>query len=40
MSGLQKPIDTNDQYLRHLSGDLLPAILKKAFEIASVPTSK
>jgi hypothetical protein len=27
---------SNDQYLRHLSDDVLPIILRKAFEIASV----
>ena len=31
---------TNDQYLRHLSDDVLPVILRKAFEIAGVSTSK
>jgi hypothetical protein len=35
-----KRINTNDQYLRHLSDDVLPVILRKAFEIAGVPTSK
>jgi hypothetical protein len=30
----QKRINTNDQYLRHLSDDVLPVILRKAFEIA------
>lgn len=29
-----KRITTNDQYLRHLSDDVLPVILRKAFEIA------
>jgi len=29
-----KRINTNDQYLRHLSDDVLPIILQKAFEIA------
>jgi hypothetical protein len=33
-------INTNDQYLRHLSDDVLPAILRKAFEIAGVSTSE
>ena len=33
-------INTNDQYLRHLSDDVLPIILRKAFEIAGVSTSK
>jgi hypothetical protein len=31
-----KRINTNDQYLRHLSDDVLPVILRKAFEIAGV----
>jgi hypothetical protein len=35
-----KRINTNDQYLRHLSDDVLPVILRKAFEIAGVSTSK
>jgi|HubBroStandDraft_4_1064222.scaffolds.fasta_scaffold81472_1 hypothetical protein len=30
----RKRINTNDQYLRHLSDDVLPVILRKAFEIA------
>jgi hypothetical protein len=29
-----KRINTNDQYLRHLSDDVLPVMLRKAFEIA------
>jgi hypothetical protein len=33
-------INSNDQYLRHLSDDVLPIILRKAFEIAGVSTSK
>ena len=36
----RKRINTNDQYLRHLSDDVLPIILRKAFEIAGVSTSK
>ena len=36
----KKRINTNDQYLRHLSDDVLPVILRKAFEIAGVSTSK
>ena len=36
----RKRINTNDQYLRHLSDDVLPVILRKAFEIAGVPTPK
>ena len=35
----RKRINTNDQYLR-LSDDVLPVILRKAFEIAGVSTSK
>jgi hypothetical protein len=35
-----KRINTNDQYLRHLSDDVLPVILRKAFEIAGVSISK
>jgi hypothetical protein len=35
-----KRINTNDQYLRHLSDDVLPIILRKAFEIAGVSISK
>ena len=35
-----KRINTNDQYLRHLSDDVLPIILRKAFEIAGVSTSE
>ena len=35
-----KRINTNSQYLRHLSDDVLPIILRKAFEIAGVSTSK
>jgi hypothetical protein len=30
----KKRINTNDQYLRQLSDDVLPVILRKAFEIA------
>ena len=36
----RKRINTNDQYLRHLSDDVLPIILRKAFEIAGVEISK
>jgi hypothetical protein len=36
----RKRFGTNSQYLRHLSDDVLPVILRKAFEIAGVPTSK
>jgi hypothetical protein len=36
----KRRINTNDQYLRHLSDDVLPVILRKAFEIAGVSTSK
>jgi len=36
----RKRFGTNSQYLRHLSDDVLPNILRKAFEIAGVPTSK
>ena len=36
----RKRINTNDQYLRHLSDDVLPVILRKAFEIAGVSISK
>jgi hypothetical protein len=36
----KKRINTNDQYLRHLADDVLPVILRKAFEIAGVSTSK
>ncbi len=35
----RKRINTNDQYLRHLSDDVLPIILRKAFEIAGVSIS-
>jgi hypothetical protein len=34
-----KRINTNDQYLRHLSDDVLPVILRKVFEIAGVSTA-
>jgi len=30
----RKRCGTNSQYLRHLADDVLPAILRKAFEIA------
>jgi hypothetical protein len=36
----RKRFGTNSQYLRHLSEDVLPNILRKAFEIAGVLTSK
>jgi hypothetical protein len=36
----RKRLNTNSQYLRHLSDDVLPIILRKAFEIAGVSTSK
>ena len=36
----RKRFGTNSQYLRHLSDDVLPLILPKAFEIAGVSTSK
>jgi hypothetical protein len=36
----RKRFGTNSQYLRHLSDDVLPNILRKAFEIACVSTSK
>ena len=36
----RKRLGTNSQYLRHLSDDVLPNILRKAFEIAGVSTSK
>jgi hypothetical protein len=36
----RKRFGTNSQYLRHLSDDVLPSILRKAFEIADVSTSK
>jgi hypothetical protein len=35
-SACRKRINTNDQYLSHLSDDVLPVILRKAFEIAGV----
>jgi hypothetical protein len=35
-----RKLGTNSQYLRHLSDDVVPLILRKAFEIAGVPTSK
>ena len=31
----RKRFGTNSQYLRHLSDDVLPVILRKAFEIVS-----
>jgi hypothetical protein len=31
---------TNSEYLRHLSDDVLPVILRKAFEVAGVSISK
>jgi hypothetical protein len=36
----RKRINTNSQYLRHLADDVLPLILRKAFEVAGVATSK
>ncbi len=36
----RKRFGTNSQYLRHLSDDVLPNILQKAFKIADVSTSK
>jgi hypothetical protein len=36
----KKPINTNSQFVRHLADDVLPVILRKAFEIAGVSTSK
>ena len=36
----RKRFGTNSQYLRHLADDVLPVILRKAFEIAGVSTSK
>ena len=36
----RKRFGTNSQYLRHLSDDVLPTILRKAFEVAGVSTSK
>jgi hypothetical protein len=36
----RKRFGTNSQYLRHLADDVLPAILRKAFEIAGVSTAK
>jgi hypothetical protein len=36
----RKRFGTNSQYLRHLSDDVLPAILRKAFEITGVSTSR
>jgi hypothetical protein len=35
-----KRLGTNSQYLRHLSDDVLPNILQRAFEIAGVSTLK
>jgi hypothetical protein len=32
-----KRINTNAQYLRHLADDVLPIILRKAFEISGAP---
>ena len=32
----RKRLGTNSQYLRHLSDDVVPLILRKAFEIAGV----
>jgi hypothetical protein len=36
----RKRFGTNSQYLRHLSEDVLPIILKKAFEAAGVSNGK
>ena len=36
----RKRLGTNSQYLRHLSEDVLPIILKKAFEAAGVSNGK
>jgi hypothetical protein len=36
----RKRFGTNSKYLRHLSDDVLPSILRKAFEIAGVSISK
>jgi len=36
----RKRFGANSQYLRHLSDDVLPNILQRAFEIAGVSTSK
>ena len=36
----RKRFGTNSQYLRHLSDDVLPTILRQAFENAGVPTAK
>jgi hypothetical protein len=36
----RKRINTLDQFFRHQSDDVLPVILRKAFEIAGEPTSK
>ena len=36
----RKRFGTNSQYLRHLSDDVLPVILRKAFEVAGVSISK
>jgi len=36
----KKRINTSDQYLRHLSDDVLPIILRKALEIAGASTSE
>ena len=36
----RKRFGTNSQYLRHLADDVLPTILRKAFEMAGVSTSK
>jgi len=35
-----KRFGTNSQYLRHLADDVLPLIVRKAFEIAGVSISK
>ena len=36
----RKRINTLDQFFRHQSDDVLPVILRKAFEIAGVPTAE
>jgi hypothetical protein len=35
-----KRINTLDQFFRHQSDDVLPVILRKAFEIAGVPNAE
>jgi hypothetical protein len=36
----RKRINTLDQFFRHQSEDVLPVILRKAFEIAGVPNAE